>query len=711
MREGIKESASELRLNIEGRAENESIEKLIPRSDYDPERLHGHVMKKIKNYFSTRGLTYIPGQEDLLSMAVKTVLRPTPGTVTAIPFQPGLGKSTLIRALLEVFANEFRAKTPIANVVGGVIVVVEKTAEAEELAELCNVSTGHPAVAMAISAPNDYNLSQGRCLNGSAMSYAECMGRSCPDYEACPLAQSPLHTMDTPILIMLHARYQRYMEDMNPFLTWEDERGQHCRKLLLVDELPPMIEDNALNLSKINEIESSISQYKPSYQKGLWKEKSNILYEWNGSIRIPYFKLAGMIRRSTDLFGILSRKEMEEAGLASEILGHLTEALTGYLGTTDHTSIRLAEAFRTADHVYYAVGQDFTLFAPRLKKLGGSGQPATFVFSGTASLAPELSRNPDVFCFKDQKIEPFDRLQINIQRGDLFNVSRSGMVKKQNLAALSAWLQFIIPQLILRHKRILAVTYKPFAAELWSALRPFHDFLIPYTEVNGMEKPMLPYFGGLNGSNLYQESTCVICIGLNRFEPKDYISRTLALDFDGSYTAKINEAMEAGGGNPRLSRVPCVMDMQDISLAQDLVQLVFRSALRKHGENLPIEFWLLQPPNGVVKHLLNYFGDCQVQEYNELPEQCQIALTASKAYQGERTNSAKLIEFLTEIEDGTRFTPGQVRDATGLTKSQFKEAKKNKAVKEYFDSHIETKGSGKNTTYCKVKLDSLSKSA
>ena len=105
MREGIKESASELRLNIEGRAENESIEKLIPRSDYDPERLHGHVMKKIKNYFSTRGLTYIPGQEDLLSMAVKTVLRPTPGTVTAIPFQPGLGKSTLIRALLEVFAN------------------------------------------------------------------------------------------------------------------------------------------------------------------------------------------------------------------------------------------------------------------------------------------------------------------------------------------------------------------------------------------------------------------------------------------------------------------------------------------------------------------------------------------------------------------------------------------------------------------------------
>lgn len=226
-----------------------------------------------------------------------------------------------------------------------------------------------------------------------------------------------------------------------------------------------------------------------------------------------------------------------------------------------------------------------------------------------------------------------------------------------------------------------------------------------------MEKPMLPYFGGLNGSNLYQESTCVICIGLNRFEPKDYISRTLALDFDGACTDKINEAMEAEGGNTRLSRAPCVMDMQDISLAQDLVQLVFRSALRKHGENLPIEFWLLQPPNGVVKHLLNYFGDCQVQEYNELPEQCQIARTASRQYQGGQTNSGKLLEFLTEMEAGAQFTPRQVRGATGLTENQFKEAKKNEIVKKYFDSHIETKGSGKNTTYRKVKLDSLSKSA
>ena len=46
--------------------------------------------------------------------------------------------------------------------IGGVIVVVEKTSEAEELEELCNGAGDRPPVARAISAPNDYNLSQGK---------------------------------------------------------------------------------------------------------------------------------------------------------------------------------------------------------------------------------------------------------------------------------------------------------------------------------------------------------------------------------------------------------------------------------------------------------------------------------------------------------------------------------------------------------------------
>lgn len=638
----------------------------------------------------------------MLAQSVEMVLQAAPGEVTAIPFQPGLGKSTLIRALLAVFSCEFQQNTAIAQTIGGVIVVVEKTAEAEELEKLCNSAGDGPPVARAISAPNDYNLAQGKCLNGTALSYKECLGRGCPDYADCPLAQSTRQTNDTPVLIMLHARYQRYMEDMTRFLLWENEDGPHYRTLLLIDELPPMIEDNAMNLEVLNRHESELTQFKPSYQTQFWQEKSAVLYEWNTAMRTPYFKLSRTVRKMSELYGLVSRKELEEAGFTPENLGSLRALLAKYLGTEEHSSIRLVDVLRTAQSAYYAVGQDFSLFFPRLREIGGDTQPAAFIFSGTASLSPELSQNPGIKCLHDQNLESFGRLQINIQRGDLFNSSKSGLTKKQNMSALAAWLRYILPQIGLQHRRVLAVTYKSCAGMLWDELEEFHDMLIPYIGSDGEKQPMLPYFGGLNGSNLYREGTCVICLGLNRFEPRDYITRTLALDFDGTNTCKIHSAFEAKEGSVRLDSLPCVMDMQDITLARDIVQLVFRSALRSHGEKTPVALWLLQPPNGVIRRLCGYFGDCQVRELTELPESCRLAAVVDREYLGKQTNAGKLLEFLMGADEGARFTPKQIRDATGLTSNQFKEGKKSKAVRDYFKNHIKTTGSGKNAVYYKV---------
>ena len=86
-----------------------------------------------------------------------------------------------------------------------------------------------------------------------------------------------------------------------------------------------------------------------------------------------------------------------------------------------------------------------------------------------------------------------------------------------------------------------------------------HPVLIPYIGNDGQSQPLLPYFGGLNGSNLYREATCVICAGLNRFEPRDYISHAMALDFDGTNREEINVILEVQEGEMRLDRIPCVI--------------------------------------------------------------------------------------------------------------------------------------------------------
>lgn len=58
-----------------------------------------------------------------------------------------------------------------------------------------------------------------------------------------------------------------------------------------------------------------------------------------------------------------------------------------------------------------------------------------------------------------------------------------------------------------------------------------------------------------------------------------------------------------------MDQLPSVMHIQNMTLARDLVQLVFRSALRSHGESTPIELWLFQPPSEATAMMQAYFKD------------------------------------------------------------------------------------------------------
>ena len=148
----------------------EEFTQLRPRAVDDPQRLYSRVMESLDYLFSTRNTTYLSGQREALSAIVKAVLDDGQTGIFAVPLVPGGGKSTVMRALLTVFAEVFRdASDPVAQRLGGVIVVVEKTAEGDELEQLCNngLEPGEPAVARLISSTNDYNLQQGKCLTGS----------------------------------------------------------------------------------------------------------------------------------------------------------------------------------------------------------------------------------------------------------------------------------------------------------------------------------------------------------------------------------------------------------------------------------------------------------------------------------------------------------------------------------------------------------------
>ena len=100
----------------------------------------------------------------------------------------------------------------------------------------------------------------------------------------------------------------------------------------------------------------------------------------------------------------------------------------------------------------------------------------------------------------------YQRLTIHVQRSDTrFSVSKTAMANKTTRNVLTVWLKNKLSGMA-GHK-VLVVTYKGYAKELWDALSEFHDRLIPLqADDNSGPKESLPYFGGMNGSNRYNEA-------------------------------------------------------------------------------------------------------------------------------------------------------------------------------------------------------------
>ena len=94
-------------------------------------------------------------------------------------------------------------------------------------------------------------------------------------------------------------------------------------------------------------------------------------------------------------------------------------------------------------------------------------------------------------------------------------------------------------------------------------------------------------------------------------------------------------------------------------------------------------------------HVRESFRDCQHDEISELPFECLFELATGRTFQGKPTHASKLLKWLKNW-DGSPILIAEVRRQLGMTSGQWKEARKNAAVKAEFE-HIENEGSGKTS--------------
>lgn len=672
----------------------EDFTQLRPRAVDDPQRLHGRVMKALDHYFLTRGSTYLSGQREALSAIVKTVLDDSHQGAFAVPLVPGGGKSTVMRALLTVFAEVFRdTSDPVAQRLGGVVVVVEKTSEGDELEALCNsgLEPGEPAVARLISSTNDYNLQQGKCLTGTAATYADCLRKDCPSAAVCPLLNAMMHLAETPVLILLHARLAQHLPDLTPFTSWCQADGtEHRRTLILIDECPALVREEVVSTLTINTAENDLLAQRDSRPWEMRYLKRTMQGSWNHAVRIPFDRLNRRLSSETRDAAVLTPEELSDVGMTSSALREAQDWLTKYKAPPFSPAVRMTEALLQETGKFFHFGKNLEVVVPSLQTIRSDGSLRSFIFSGTAGLLPELALNPDIDLLPTELPESYERLTIHVQRDGVIGMTRTGLQRSGAVQAVALWLQRLLPEVAQRHGRVLLVTYKFLSQQLLELLGEECRSLVYTVNMPDGSGPCLPYFGGVAGSNEFRDATAVICLGMPRVEPRVYLSRALAIDPDGAHVEELSCAIEA------LERQPCALKMQDIHLAHELVQMVFRSRLRCHGDKAPIELWLTQPPDAVLALLHDYFGDCRFEKHNALPAECHSKLHTSKQRNGIQTNAARLYEALLAIPEGLETTPAQLREQSSLTRDQYKEAMRAASVRELFRTGFTTFGSGKN---------------
>lgn len=458
----------------------------------------------------------------------------------------------------------------------------------------------------------------------------------------------------------------------------------------MIDECPALVREEVVSTLTINAAENDLLAQRDSRLWEMRYLKRMVQGSWNHAIRIPFDRLNGQLSREKRDAAILTPEELSDVGMTGSALREAQDWLTKYKAPPFSPAVRMTEALLQETGTFFHFGKNLEVVVPSLQMIRSDGPLRSFIFSGTAGLLPELALNPDIDLLPTELPESYERLTIHVQRDGVIGMTRTGLQRSGAVQAVALWLQRLLPEVAQRHGRVLLVTYKFLSQQLLELLGEECRSLVYTANMPDGSGPCLPYFGGVAGSNEFRDATAVICLGMPRVEPRVYLSRALAIDPDGAHAEELSRATEA------LERQPCVLDMQDHYLAHDLVQMAFRSRLRHHGDTTPVELWLTQPPGPVLKLLRDYFPDCAVDECPTLPEDCHLAVSTARQRKGSPANTALLLNALLAVPEGEEITPAQLREQTGLTQNQYKEAIRAPSVKELFRTEFITFGSGKN---------------
>ena len=627
--------------------------------------------------------------------------------IQVIPARAGFGKSTWIRAFLLALSELWVTGDPLAEALGGVILVNQKVEDLNDCMDTLEATfpTDANGLVVALQSLTASGKKRGFCLNPDVGGYEDCDRLRCPYAAECPLKELETQAPHAYILGLTQARFYGMRRDgtLDSLLFRETGQGTVPRRFVIFDEKPELMEICELDTQKINSASTALEKLVADNR--LRDDRACTL---QAGLNFHISRRVQELRRSTRIERAGCTPQDELAGFCS--LADQTDAKDNYLHfreslerRRDLTTKELKDCLSVLDQLYqgppvlFCKSGGFTLYAIR-DGMAELQDRQILIFDATAPVDGDYRQRQDLQWMPSSPPANMGMVTFHLFRHERLNVSKSALKNPRVREAMCR----LADEIIARYPgQTFLCSYQQFARFIAENLQ--ENTRAQIKMMPDKSPDCVPYFGGTNGSNAFNDCTNVILLGYPRLEPKTYLARTYATQGE-DFRLELERVAEAERWKDRpwkdgLRCLPQVSEYECRHLAASLEQEIYRCALRNPDCESDIHVFLFCPPERVWELLHQRFWGCKMEEYEDLPDCVEAVRARAGIYGGHPTAYAKLAEFL-EAWDGAEVKVFDLKKRLGITDSAWKELIKGEKARALLARYgVERRGRGPNATY------------
>jgi len=630
-----------------------------------------------------------------------------------ISAQAGSGKSTWIQAFHLALKELFGEKSRLETALVGTVIVLQKVADLNRLAEALN--EGCPSDKPFMVALQGWSASgkaNGYCENLAVTSYDQCQRNKCPYASHCQILKFHEMAPVAPVVGLTQERFYMLrgnILDQVLYRQFDNGKASLPRRYIIFDEKFKMSSSTSVSTDEINNLSSaftellqdeqttdnsvrmlqnSLSFYVFSVFQALRKESREKYrdspYERERDIPIGFVTLPDSLKSRADDYPAFRQQVMNKKVNVNPVLLHRILTVMDKVYAGEPVLFTRSSAF--ALHILQPPQVQF-------------GDCQTIIFDATAEVDHDYISLQNIRLLNERPESKLRRVIYYVYRNDKLKVAKSDMKNSWKLPALTQLLAEIIQS---RPVPAFICTYQAYAVTLARLLQEALSES-EYQKVLLMperKEAMLPYYFGTNGDNSYREAETVILLGYPRLNPGSYITVAGAAYGEDILKRDIVALSPEVLLDPEFSiwGLPCIKEYITHHLAARLEQEIYRSAQRNPGYTGELHIYLFCPPDDVMKILTKRIPG-EIVEIDDCPDYVLEAKTCSRHFKGEATSRARLVNYLNNW-DRQPIAARNVQELLSISDAVWKGLLAEKEIRKKMDDlGIERTRSGRNTIW------------